>query len=798
MQASFGNILRLVDKNTGSIYSLVYTRNDDTTSYVRFNSGDKENLITIVMYNSEIRKGRWFDVTLDFMPGRDSLNLSIDECCCGIGKLKLSAVLQPDIYFGKHDYSIDVLSMAVRDLNVSGVGENHHFPLNESYGEKVHNEQGKCVGEVKNPNWLINDSYFWKKRFSYHSLSAMGVTFDESGQRLLFFNRDSLITYDVNTDQVTASVYRNKLPLPMVLGMSFYDLQRKLLYVYEVNGMAAKDPKVVSLDIDKGEWKVESSEGLPSQRHHHSSYYNWDKRQQLIFGGFGDRKYFNEFAAYDVNTEKWNVLKFSGDKIFPRMFSGMGMNGEGELYILGGNGNEQGEQSIGKVHYVDLYKVDLKNRQIRKLWDLGENTKLLVPARQLMFTPDTGVVYALCYPPHLPHTFLQLYKFSLEDGTSEILADSIPMLSEAIRTNANLWFNAATKEIYCCTLEFNDLNEQVEVSFYSLQYPAGVPVFPAEGTSAPRTGRAIAWATIGGVLLLLSVTGIWLWARWRRKSESGEAGCEDEQEPADEARSAIITGCEIKKNALYLFGELTMFDKEGRDITYLLSTKLRQLFCFVLLNSDVQKTGVTSEEIYAAIWPDKPVHNAKNLKGVTIANLRKILDELEGIDLVFEKGKFRIKPDERFYCDYFDFIALLEQATVQQGTGDINETLIARLIRVLSAGKFLKTMNDECFDLLKQNYEEQVIGLLYWKAGKDFARQDFNKVIQVCRLFFYIDPLNEVALWYELQALLKLHQTNAAKKRFRIFVSDYQKIMDEEYSCSFEHVVRNRMPEGGM
>lgn len=793
-QASFGNIFRLVDKESGTVYSLVYTRNNDTTSYVRFNIGDKENRITIVMYNSEIKKGRWFDVTLDFMLDKDSLNLSIDECHCGAGELKLSRTLQPDIYFGKHAYSIDVLGMAIKDLNVTGKDKAYYFPLNENSGDEVHDKDGDAVGKVSNPNWLINDSYFWEKRFSYHSGSVTGAVFDEKNQRLLFFNQDSLITYDVNNDQVSASVYKNKLPVPMVLGMNFYLPEEDRLYVYEVNGVKGDGAKVASLDLNAGEWRMESREELPDQRHHHSAYYDPAEQMQFIFGGFGDRKYFNEFVAYDLKSKVWSLQEFTGDRIAPRMFSGMGTKDGNELYIFGGNGNEQGEQSIGKVHYVDLYKVDLDKRHITKLWDLGQNTKLMIPARQLMFTPDTGFIYALYYPPHLPHTYLQLYRFSLSDGRYDVLADSIPMLSEAIKTNANLWFNRDTEEIYCCTLEFNDLNEDVQVSFYSLQYPAGVPVFPHAEKGRGGIGWILAGVAGGCAVLLLAALLLW---RRKRSCNSAKAFPAEAKGNVDES-SLPVKERENRKNALYLFGDPAMYNKDGRDITYLLSTKLRQLFCFILLNSDSEKDGVTSEEIYSAIWPDKPVQNAKNLKGVTIANLRKVLEDVEGVELVFEKGKFLIKPDERFYCDYFVFVSLVKRISTQQEAGNIDEVLMEQLLSVLSAGKFLQTLNDECFDVFKQNYEELVISFLYWKIEKDFAAHDFNKVLLICNLFSYIDPLNEVALWYELQALFKLHQINAAKRRFRIFVDDYRKIMDDEYTGSFERMIKSRTPDSAL
>lgn len=104
------------------------------------------------------------------------------------------------------------------------------------------------------------------------------------------------------------------------------------------------------------------------------------------------------------------------------------------------------------------------------------------------------------------------------------------------------------------------------------------------------------------------------------------------------------------KNAIFLFGMFTILDNAGRDITYMLSPKLRTIFLYILLNS-VGKRGVLSSDMNQIFWPDKSGSNVKNLKGVSMNHVRKILQDVDGIELVYRNGYFCMVFGEEFYCE---------------------------------------------------------------------------------------------------------------------------------------------------
>lgn len=88
----------------------------------------------------------------------------------------------------------------------------------------------------------------------------------------------------------------------------------------------------------------------------------------------------------------------------------------------------------------------------------------------MILSKDGKYLYLLAYPEYKPQTLLQLYRFSIADGSYETLGNSIPMTSEEIATNANLYFNPELDEFYCVTQEFEKYGQST-TRIYSLSNP---------------------------------------------------------------------------------------------------------------------------------------------------------------------------------------------------------------------------------------------------------------------------------------------------------------------------------------
>ena len=655
----------------------------------------------------------------------------------------------------------------------------------------MHTSIGKVLGTVVNPVWLINGSYHWEKLFEYSFQTPSGITFEPDSQRLIIFSQDSLLTYNLLKRQPQKYSYSNKLPVKLQLATHFMNTTDGKLYVYELNNLPLGDATVAALDLNNQEWKQTGVAALPVQLHHHDGFWDETTGKYLVFGGFGNKRFNNTFLEYDIEGDRWDTLSYSGDRIIPRYFSGMAVNKNREhIYVFGGMGNESGEQSVGRNYLHDLYLLDRKQQSVRRLWQNASDHRLVV-ARDMILTPDEKYIYALCYPEYLSDTYLQLYRLTVDDGTMKALGDSIPMRSEEIMTNANLYYNSLTHEYYCTTTEFDKKGHTVIRTYVLSAPPVSLDEIRSYGS---RSSLEIRWLWImAGIGVLLLAGGVLFVRKKRGKQRNAvlESSSVLMSPPVGREPDKSVQGKEtlakedfesslVRPNAVYLFGPFTVIDRNGRDITHLFSSRLRQVFIYILLHST--HNGVLSASLNEVFWPDKPDDKVKNLKGVTINQIRKNLAELDGVELVHDKGYFRLVFTD-CYCDYFRFRTLKNAEEVENELGIL-----------LMRGKFLDGMDAGMMDHFKQKVEEFLSSFLPLEIERLYQQHKYDAVIRFCNVLFRVDPVNELALAYGMHALNHTGSSQEAILQYSLFVREYRQMMNEEYSTSYAELMSKNPP----
>jgi hypothetical protein len=96
--------------------------------------------------------------------------------------------------------------------------------------------------------------------------------------------------------------------------------------------------------------------------------------------------------------------------------------------------------------------------------------RFLCPQTTSILSSDGKYFYALCYPHEIFKTSIKLYKFSIKDGSYQIVSASIPVVSERIESDINLFLNNKTNQLLCTIQEFTDPNNST-IKVYSLSYP---------------------------------------------------------------------------------------------------------------------------------------------------------------------------------------------------------------------------------------------------------------------------------------------------------------------------------------
>lgn len=770
---SFGYIFRLNNRNreeNADTYSFVFSYDNDERSYLKFNIEAKECRVADTLCNQNLGFRRWIPIRMKFFLKGDSAHLTIGTQHYRTFGLGLPAGFTPSLLFGSSKFSEEIPSFAIRGLTVSGDNRIIEFPFNESSETTVHDKQGRVWGKAIRPVWLLNRSYYWNLLHTQTSQSVAGYNYDALSGNLLYFDKDSLYTFDTRRN-VWQGEGHEAFPMTIYLGTNFFHPGNRSLYIYEVDDR--KDScSVCFLNLSDGKVGEAGRDFLSFQRHHHSSYFDAVANKYYIFGGFGSRQYTNALEVYDLNTRQWSRFPLKGDFVAPRFFSSMGALDSDELLLFGGTGNKSGDQSIGKLYYYDLYRINLRDSTIRKIRHFSHEGQHWVPIRNMILLPGDSAFYTLCYPMQEASSRLQLYRFSLNEDTCEPLGDFIPMESKAILSNANLYYNQVTREFYCCTQEFDEHGGNASITrFYSLSAPAisqnALLLYPSV-----TPGKYI--FPLLFVLLLFLFGGS---AYLRRKKKRTGAGI-----AASTASSPRKPQKAMQANALYLFGEFTILDKEGKDITYLFSSKIKQLFLLTLLHSLGKAEGITSAYIYGLLWAEKDLSSAKNLKGVTINRLRKILENLDGVELVYTNNHYFIRLADNFYCDYQHYLRLID--SIKQSAPAAKDA-ICPLIETLSRGKFLKSSEEPMFDAFKNKQENELCDLLLIELDRLYANAEYELLIQLAEILLNTDPFNDTALWYLLNASHKMKREEQAMKRYYLYVAEYNKSMGNSYPYSY-------------
>lgn len=760
-----GYILRIKNEQSNKIYNLFYDgRGDD---FLKLNEEGKCNLITAKIDRQELLDAHWFRMKLAFDLSGDSIALTVHNRTFTAAQAGLPETYRPIIVFGKSDHIIDVPSFAIQHLTVRG-DKTYTFDLCQNEGSTVYDTKGRPLGHVQNPEWLINDAYHWRYRASFASQSVAGANYNPLRKEVYYFNRDTLYIYDVRTEQITVHPFAERCPLNLVLGTNFVDAARNKLYAYEVydETSPADAPSVACLDLNTYRWSVECRGYLPTQLHHHGCYFDPGQGRYTIFGGFGNMRYSRDFHHYDLTTGRWQPPgEFSGDPLYPRYFSSVGyLKKTNSVYVFGGMGNESGDQSVGRYYFYDLHRLDLTTGRIHKLWEIPWEKTNSVPVRNMVILDDS-CFYTLCYPESVSNSYLRLYRFSIADGSYEILSDSIPIRSDKITTNANLYYDDRQGDLFATVQEFDD-DIRSRMKVYRLAFP---PITAEELAShaKPRSAQT-PWTLILLISFGAAIIGGGIFRHLRIKSAAAR---QTPEAPPQGATAPDVS----RPNSICLFGDFTVRDRRNRDITHLFTARQKQLFCLVLQHS--AEEGITSQRLSNLLWPDRPEDKVKNTRGVTINHLRKTLSELDDIELIHTKGYFRLVQGPAFYCDYTRCLEIVSSEPSDENRRE--------LIRLLGRGKLLKHDDQPLFDALKEGLERKLEPVLQLEIEKSFTGEDYAATLALAEAVFCIDPLSDHALSYLIRSLNRLKRGEEARIRYQAFVLEYKRTFGTEYPYPF-------------
>lgn len=743
--SKFGQICVLdIDGNPLSL--TIVEPGDSESKFVLTKLNRREDFTEIPYPVQHREKDVWEKARFVISPQMHTVTLEIAGSTIVKSDIDISQSFRMNVLFGGSMKTVlESPDIAVRNIRVTGVHRSFFFPLNEVSGNTAHSEDSGAKGTVINPHWLTHDRHYWKKVSEFTADKAAGVAFDPLNDRVVIVDRDSLKIFKAGIDgdngSLTVSAIEPHLPFYGYSGEAVYDCQSESVVFYNFMDKAGvSKPFVAGISLS-GTTGYYSEPFSANPRHHHAYAWFPEDKGLYVFGGYGNLEYRGDILAYNFSSSEWEDVEYSGDRIPPRMHTVSGVLSDDEMLIFGGVGNRLGRQELGKEFYYDLYRFNTRTREMVKLWEITESENY-VPTRNIVVNDEKTIIYVFCRDRGAK-SFLKSY--DLNTGKSEKVSDELFYPTEDIISSYYLFRSRCSDRLFLVNRHSDD--EYSVISVFSLDYP---PV-SIIGDS-PDEGKGNRNALIIMLISVMTLAGVTLAFLLIRKSGRQEIPAEEEESPS--------TWVPVP-NSILFFGEFTVIDRNGYDITSRFGLKIRQLLSCLMLHTE-NYGGISTLRLTEALWPDRTIAESKNVRGVSMNHLRSLIEDVDGIEIVFEDNRWKVLMDDRLYWDYAAVKRLADRLSIDTPDRD---AVANEFVGILSRGPLLDAfVSNAWFDNIKIDSEEHYYSVLE-KLVSGYYRGGYLKMTIMCAdIMFSIDRFSETALHYKVAALKKMGKPELARQ----------------------------------
>ncbi|GJM63226.1 hypothetical protein [Persicobacter diffluens] len=773
----FGYIFRSFSNN-GKKMDLIYQVVDGDFIKVSLLIGNqKQGEISLRIDRNTLKS--WTRIKLDFDLQAHKYLIAIGEHSNQLHYQYFSSEDRLKFYFGINDHQSiatrDAINMKIRNVDFIIDGDfEARWPLTNVDGLKCPSEGGQYWAQLRNPKWIRKDFTFWKPLITKKLEGYAEVVFNTDQHKLYFIGGDRLLVIDPeNIAEDSMVLYQNPVELERGHQNFIYDGIRKQLLAYSVDHM-----RLYPFDKEQLEWSEEFDFSMPDRTDylHHNRYISpIDSGLYTIFG-YGHHMFRKSISNFLDRTRDKNTDPF------PRYLAGFGLNQENQKgYILGGFGNEYGEQKYSPHYFSQLMEYDLSNQSFKVLhtYDTSQSQGYFTSANSLVVEQDQ--FYAMLFKKNQFQSTLQLFKGSIENDSLEALADGIPYKFHDIRSFADLYYNKSLDKLYAVTTFCSD--KETVLNVYSINLPIHVPALQ----QASGHGISAFWKMMlafGGLLLL----GMTFWyIRKNQLSVKKPAGLAEEEKTEESAKVNLPTPAVQKEQVpdhsfIKILSGFSAYDQEGNSISKKFSGLRQELFIILVMNSVNGKNGISSEYLVEYFWSDKNAKDAKNNKNVNVSKLKELLKMVGGLEVVNNSGYLKLKVDESVaYIDYVKFCNLIKEE-------QLSEQNLAQFKGIAEGLSNIRSLNtNDWYDKLKAQVTTKLLEYISARLHQPLPK---HMVIDMCSVILKLDTVNEEAMSVKCQFLVEMGRHSSARATYDKFVEEYKTLFAEEFDLTFKEVLK--------
>lgn len=679
----------------------------------------------------------------------------------------------------------DAAPMIIKNIKIGLCPEcdNYVWPLrNPASGDLLKDEKHKLTASIANPEWMISQHLHWKHIRKVRFPSKTYLVSDNIFNVFYFVSQNTVTKLSLLSDemveyQVSPSIQVDRLTNQFIV---VPDTEKESLLVYY--DFEKPDGENLSFfDFGTRKWSVPIERSRQSSYSQHNKFFSISDSSIVQLFGYGFHKYFPEMNRVSLSG-KVERESLPGN-IPPRYLSAIGVT-DSSVYIYGGMGNELGKQEYGVNHYRDLYKLNLNDYSIEKLWEFSPSTDNEVAAPTLILDSLEQHAKGLFFKPLRFQSGLVMKDLNLATSELTVLGDTIPFTFLDVSSFADLVYVSTQKRYYAATIHQVDAH-QYEANIYSI-------AFPVLSLSLAETEKNSMWVLliIGGIILISG--GIFFILKLRRRHilviELMEETLENEAKtgiPELSVGSPKISESKMKPG-IYLLNGFQVIDKHSKDITGKFTPIMRQLLSIIILYTYCNNKGISNIKLKELFWFDKSEESFSNNRSVNMRKIRLLLEDIGDIEISSENGYWCLINRGYVYIDYIIIIELMKK---QASLSEIDDNDLHNLLNLAAFGQLLPNMEFEWLDGFKADYSDSMINLLSkLRDSKQFENNDKVKML-ITNNILKFDSLDEDSVRVKCVSLVNLKRTGLAHITFEQFTKEYKQILNESYKYSFEQFV---------
>ncbi len=766
--SNFGYVCRIIGNDS---LNLDLISNITESNFFSLVSGSS-TLIQIKKSDfKEIDINSWLKITFNYNPINRKISLKINNLEKSVA-FDSDCFKSIDVYFGgnKHPsfFTTDVSPMTIRDLLVVNEKQQvvRNWKLEKHATNKVYDECSNHKADCLNPVWEIDKHVKWRKKVSLVlPYSYPQIAFDSENERLFIVNSKSMLIYNVITEHID-TVKVNK-------GKSLNCMANQIIYnskTHQLLSYSFENTILANFDFQTKVWSNESNQFVPPYFWHHNKYLDSTSNSLITIGGYGYHVYNGDIKRYSFKDKTWNNFNFSS-QISPRYLGSLGSMGNGELLYFGGYGSKTGKQEQCPRNYYDLYKINTKTLNVKKVWELNLPSDNFTNANSLVFNKEQGVFYNLAYSNTRYSTALKLMEFSVDKPEFKLLGDSIQYKFKDVESYCDLFYCTKTAQLLAITAVSSKNGSEIRI--YTIAYP------PLQAKDVLQNDP-ISFSKWYFLFLLLLIIPFFVIFR-KRKVRLNSIVLNSTESVSNYEYNDL--GIELKPSSLSLLGCFQIVDSEGVNVTGSYTPTISQLIVLIILHTVKNGQGVSSQEMTDVLWYYKDADSARNNRNVSFSKLRLLVKKVGEVEFITKNNYWSIQIGKDVTCDYKNVMFLIDSIKRQ---AEINMELVLEFVNLVSRGPLLPNFQDEWLDSFKGEYTNTVIETLTLLSKNVDIIGNLGLLLRISDAILLHDNIDEDAARLKVYALYNMGKKGQAIQYFEKFIEDYKSLMGASFVESFD------------